>query len=257
VAIKVLRKRLRGRSELVERFLREAEIVSRFSHPGIVPILGLGRLPDHNFFIVMELIDGPDLAKACQNTPLTPRRAAEIVGAVAGAIEHANQRGVIHRDLKPGNVLVDRNGRVFVTDFGFAWFDSELDRDVGSIVGTAGFMAPEQIDPSLAPIGPPTDVYGLGALLRMLVCGPRSASDDSTGEFADLASRDARGRTDDVGHDVPRALIDIWARCLEPNWQRRFRGAGEVGAALQDWLDGEKAPASAPPQSAETNRQAQ
>ena len=160
VAIKVLRKRLRSRPHLVERFLQEAQLVARFHHPNIVAVHGLGRLPDDNFFMVLDLIDGPDLAKLCQPAPLPVIQAVQIVATVADAIQHAHEHGVIHRDLKPGNVLVDSQGHVFDTDFGFAWFDGDSDQQ--AIVGTTGFMAPEQLDRTLGPIGPHTDVYGLG-----------------------------------------------------------------------------------------------
>ena len=165
VAIKVFRKRLRSRSHLVDRFLREGELVARFDHPNIVRIHGLGRLPDGNYFMTMDFIDGSDLSKVLRAAKLSNQEAARIVAVVADAIQHAHLHGVIHRDLKPGNVLLDRNEQVFVTDFGFAWFDETMDREDQSIVGTAGFMAPEQIDRSLGPIGPHTDVYGLGALV--------------------------------------------------------------------------------------------
>ena len=234
VAIKVLRKRLRSRPHLVERFLQEAEIVARFRHPSIVTVHGRGRLPDGNYFMVLDLIDGVDLAKLCRSASLPAQRAAEIVADVADAIQHAHDHGVIHRDLKPGNVLVDERGKVFVTDFGFAWFDGNVDREAGSVVGTAGFMAPEQIDPRLGPIGPPTDVYGLGALLCMLCSGRPPNHDEAISEI------DARGNPssdarmlDEMSRTVPRALMEVCERCLARDWRHRFATAAAVGVALR------------------------
>jgi len=236
VAIKVLRKRLRSRPHLVERFLREAELVRRFRHPNIVPVHGLGRLPDGNYFMVLDLIDGPDLAKLCRFEPLPPRRAARIVADVAGAIQHAHDHGVIHRDLKPGNVLVDGQGRVFVTDFGFAWFDGDLDRNDLSIVGTAGFMAPEQIDPTLGPVGPQTDIYGLGALLSMLCRGRASLSaNPSSGTQVQFAEAAEEVSLTEAHPAMPWGLRSICERCLLADWRARFATATDVAVALQLW----------------------
>ena len=171
VALKVLRKRLRGRRKLVEQFMQEATIAANINHPAIVRVQGLGRLPDGNYFLVMDLVEGSDLAKLYRDGPCPPRRAMEIVAVVAEAIQHAHEHGVVHRDLKPGNVLVDKTGRIFIADFGFACFTDGQTGAKHSIVGTAGFMAPEQLDSSLGPIGPHTDVYGLGALLHALLYG--------------------------------------------------------------------------------------
>ena len=234
VAIKVLRKRLRSRPHLVERFLLEAELVARFRHPNIVPVHGLGRLPDGNYFMVLDLIDGADLAKLCRFEPLPAQRAAQIVAFVADAIQHAHDHGVIHRDLKPGNVLVDGQGQVFVTDFGFAWFDRDVDRQDRSIVGTAGFMAPEQIDPRLGPIGPQTDVYGLGALLCML-CSGRPPYQG--GEISEIQAQ-VEPSTDEpvlgeMHRTIPPILLSVCERCLVRDWQRRFATAADVAVALR------------------------
>lgn len=177
VAVKVFRKRLRNRPSLVARFVNEAQIVARLNHPRIVRVHGIGRLPDDGYFMVMDFIEGGDLAALAARQPISAAQAAAIVADVADAIQHAHDRGVIHRDLKPGNVLIDRSGKIYVTDFGFASTNdivagSELaDGHNEAIVGTVGFMAPEQIDSTLGPIGPHTDVYGLGALLFALLEG--------------------------------------------------------------------------------------
>jgi serine/threonine protein kinase len=206
VAVKVLRKRLRDRPHLVELFLREAQIVARFSHPNIVPVHGLGRLPDGGYFLVMDFIDGCDLAQLARRETITSQRAASIVATVADAIAHAHEHGVIHRDLKPGNVLIDQTGKIFVTDFGFAQLHTG-ESTSHAIVGTVGFMAPEQVDPTLGPIGPHTDVYGLGALLRVL-----------------------------LAENAPQELGAICEKCLADDWQHRYATARQVADALREWL---------------------
>ena len=219
--------------------------MARFNHPNIVRVHGLGRLPDGNCFMVMDFVEGLDLATLCSQEALSAVRAAQVVATVADAIQHAHEHGVIHRDLKPGNVLLDRDGRVFVTDFGFAWFDGELDREDRSIVGTAGFMAPEQIDRSLGPIGPHTDVYGLGALLYMLSCGRPPSVGDTGSEILDRIAPSERkpslGETDRV---LPVGVETICDRCLARAWQDRFATAADVALALRAW-EGSTLPRSA------------
>ena len=237
VAIKVLRKRLRSRPHLVERFWREAELVARFDHPNIVRVQVLVRLPDDNYFMAMDFIDGSDLASVLGLESLSAQKASEIVAIVADAIQHAHQHGVIHRDLKPGNVLLDRDGKVFVTDFGFAWYDGELDHDNPAIIGTAGFMAPEQIDKKLGPIGPHTDVFGLGALLFMLACGRAPNAGATISEALERITTQDSEALRQATHSGPcrRLSRRICQRCLEPEWHRRFSNAADVAIALRAW----------------------
>lgn len=240
VTVKVLRKRLRREPQIVQRFLNEARVVARFSHPHIVPVHGLGRLPRGGYFMVMDFVDGEDLARVCQRGPIASDRAAAIVATVAEAIQHAHDRGVIHRDLKPGNVLVDRQGKVFVSDFGFAWLQSAGPQD-DAIVGTAGFMAPEQIDPRWGQIGPHTDVYGLGALLFMLVTGQPPFAGATTSEILErvIAQRDEGSFQGALQH-VPEALRAICDKCLQQNPSNRFATAQEVALALKVYIEDPK-----------------
>ncbi|HTU24689.1 MAG TPA: sigma-70 family RNA polymerase sigma factor [Pirellulales bacterium] len=236
VALKVLRKRLHSRPHLVERFVREAQIVARFDHPHIVRVHGLGRLPDGGYFIAMDLVDGSDLAGLCETDPVSPARAAEIVAAVATAVNHAHGHGVIHRDLKPGNVLVDRRGRPLVTDFGFAWTEADIGQ--ATIAGTAGFMAPEQCQPALGEISPATDVYGLGALLMMLCCGHPPEPAESTIQINDGRSEPISpiaglSERSSVPVHVPATLRAVWQRCLARNPRDRYQSAADVAAALR------------------------
>ncbi len=234
VALKVLRKRLRQWPRHVEQFVQEAAVAARLRHPGIVPAHGLGRLPDGNFFLVFDWIDGIDLEKRRRDATISARQAAEIVAAVADAIDHAHQQGVIHRDLKPANVLIDSAGNVFLTDFGFAWLAAGTEPFERSIAGTAGFMAPEQIDRSLGPIGPHTDVYGLGALLHALVCNgaapPAYRSGTALGLSTPSSSHQPAGGPD---AEIAARLCPIWDHCLTQDWRTRPDTAAAVAAALR------------------------
>jgi serine/threonine-protein kinase len=149
------------------RFLREARVAAKLSHPGIVPVFDAGEI-DGEPFIVMEYVEGVGADEA----GLDARGAADIVRQAAEAVEHAHRHGVIHRDLKPQNIIVGR-GRAWVTDFGLAKSlsgDSSLSM-TGDIMGTPSYMAPEQARGEIRAIGPHTDVFGLGALLYRLVAG--------------------------------------------------------------------------------------
>lgn len=233
VAVKVLRKRMRRRREMVARFVNEARLVVRLAHPHIVPAHGLGRLPDGGYFMVLDYIDGGDLARICARGALPPARAIEIASAVADAIHYAHERGVIHRDLKPGNVLVNRAGKVFVTDFGFACLRRDAPAEDGAIVGTASFMAPEQFDARWGALGPQTDVYGLGALLFMLLTGRPPFAGATTSEILErvAAPRDAGGFQFPRG--VPPALRRVCEQCLRQTATARFATARAAAIALR------------------------
>jgi serine/threonine protein kinase len=157
VAVKLLRKPLRGNRTAAAHFRAEAALLARLRHPGIVAVHGIGLLPDGGHFLVMDLVEGSDLARQ----PRPPvAEALRWVAEAAEAVEYAHGVGVIHCDLKPSNLLLDGAGHVLVSDFGMARSLAGGDAPHG---GSAGFMAPEQT------ASPRTDVYGLGAVLRALL----------------------------------------------------------------------------------------
>jgi RNA polymerase sigma factor (sigma-70 family) len=185
VAVKTLLSESIANAVLLEAFLREASIVSRFCHPSIVPLLGVGRLPSKSPFLVLQHIDGQDLARLLSATgPMPLPRAATIVIAVAEALHYAHQQGVVHGDVKPANILVTNDSRVFLTDFGFASLFQRSDSP-SLLGGTPGYIAPEVLEPSQGKPGPAADVYALGGLLWNLLTGePPSDS----GRMPDVAA---------------------------------------------------------------------
>jgi RNA polymerase sigma factor (sigma-70 family) len=157
VAVKLLRKPLREHRTAAEHFRAEAALLARLRHPGIVAVHGVGLLPDGGHFLVMDLVEGSDLARQ----PRPPvAEALRWVAEAADAVEYAHGMGVIHCDLKPSNLLLGGDGHVRVSDFGLARSSAGGDAPHG---GTAGFMAPDR------KVSPRTDVYGLGAVLRALL----------------------------------------------------------------------------------------
>src|SRR5262249_24504689 len=214
VAVKLLRKPLRKHETATARFLEEAELLTRMRHPGIVTLHGLGLLPDGGHFLVMDLTEGSNLARELSTGPVPVVRALRWVSEAADAIDHAHLKGVVHCDLKPSNLLLDRAGRIHVTDFGLG---RSLSGDPLSVGGTAGFMAPEQADAAWGPISPRTDVYGLGAVLYTLLAGKPPPS---------LALAALR-------RDVPASVAALCHRCLAREPERRLASAEELAATLR------------------------
>ncbi len=156
----------------VRRFLSEAEAAAGLDHPGIVPVYESGEINGQHFFS-MGFVDGQSLAALLTQGPLPPRQAAELLAQVADAVDYAHERGVIHRDLKPGNILLDQEGHPRVTDFGLAKRvagDSNLTR-TGQALGTPSYMPPEQASGKLDAIRPAADIYALGAVLYATITG--------------------------------------------------------------------------------------
>lgn len=211
VAVKFLRKSFWRRPAAVRRFLAEAETVARLRHDGVVAVRGGGRTPAGGPYLVMDLVDGPDLSRVLRVGPVAAADAVRWVTQACAAVAHAHANNVVHCDLKPSNLLLGPRGRVVVTDFGLArggGLDAACDG------GTPGYMAPEQVDPRRGPIGPAADVYGLGAVLAALLGVPPGS-----------------GRGPLAGA-VPAGLGDICRRCLADRPEDRYRDAAELAAAL-------------------------
>ena len=171
VALKMILAGAHADAEQRLRFVREAEVVARLDHPHVVQIHEIGN-HDGQAFLALEFIDGPTLAELCANLPQDPRWAAGVVKLLARAVHHAHTKGVVHRDLKPGNVMLAGGTRPKVMDFGLA---RQVDAgqghtQTGHIIGTPSFMAPEQAASSKQ-VGPAADVYALGAILYDLLTG--------------------------------------------------------------------------------------
>ena len=171
VAIKALHKMRQSDARAISQFVQESQLLAKLHHANIVRVEGLGQFPGGGYFMVMDFIDGVDLQSRLEVSPLAIPEALGIVQDVASAIGHAHDKGIIHCDLKPGNVLQNRSGNVLVTDFGFAFLIAGSAGSGGnSIGGTAGFIAPEIISGQSQPT-PATDIYSLGVLLWSLVTG--------------------------------------------------------------------------------------
>jgi len=173
VALKVMHDHLVPEPALLQRFYREAKAAARLQHPNVVPVLDVGETPDGKHVMVMELVEGTSLGELME-TSLPPARILAIIRELLLGLEHAHAAGLVHRDLKPDNVLVDRSGVARIVDFGIATFartDEPLDRltGTGMIIGTPLYMAPEQARGE--PVDHRADLYALGIILYEMLSG--------------------------------------------------------------------------------------
>ncbi len=239
VAVKVLAAGPFSNRQAVERFRTEAAVLGRLRHPGIVGVLEAG-IAGGQPFLAMELIGGGSLAERVADGPLEPRAAATLVREIAAAVQHAHAAGVWHRDLKPANILLDESGAARVTDFGLAKLaleESGLTLS-GQALGTPGYLAPEQVDTALHPVGPWTDLYALGALLYHLLVGrPVFAGGNVRETFRQTLESDPMSPRA-LNPAVPTDLEIICLKSLSKEVSGRYPSAAALVDDLQRHLDG-------------------
>src|SRR5687768_14336404 len=223
---------------VVARFRREAETAARLDHPNIVPIYQVGETADGFPFYTMKYASAGSLVQARGSLRRHPRQSVQLMVKVARAVHFAHRKGVLHRDLKPGNILLDAHGEPLVSDFGLARSEaasSYLTRSLTSF-GTPGYIAPEQADGPAARLTPAADVYSLGAILFELLTGrPPFVGDNAFAVMKQSSERPApKIRT--LVRNVDRDLETICARSVERDPADRYQSAAALAEDLENWL---------------------
>ncbi|MFM9378487.1 protein kinase domain-containing protein [Gordonia sp. VNK21] len=244
VALKILGGTGHDDGTFARRFRRECQVVARLGEPHIIPIHDYGEI-DGTLYLDMRLVNGEDLGSVLQNQgPMDPRRAVGVIKQVAAALDAAHSADIVHRDVKPANVLLTVDDFVYLVDFGIARQGSEADTrltQTGTTVGSTRYMAPEQFDGK--PATPASDIYALSAVLYELVTGVAAHSGGTVSEIVRSVVLGGTRPASSVRQGIPAALDGVISRGLDIDPARRFSTAGEFARAAEGALqNGTSAP---------------
>src|SRR6267154_2060333 len=237
VALKVISLGQWASKAHLKRFRLEAEAAAHLEHPGIVPIHEVGER-DGQCYFSMKFVEGGQLDEVVRRAPMSIRQGAELIAKVARTVHYAHEHGILHRDIKPGNILLDAKGEPHLTDFGLARLvesESSVTHTL-EVLGTPSYMAPEQAAGDNAGLSSATDVYGLGAVFYQLLTGHPPFAGGTTFETArlvlDTEPRQPRLRNPKIDRD----LATICLKCLEKDPQRRYSSALALAEDIERWL---------------------
>src|SRR5499427_3465067 len=237
VALKVIRLGQWASKAHLKRFRLEAEAAAKLEHPGIVPIHEVGER-DGSCYFSMKFVVGGQLDEVARRTPMSIRQAAKLIVKVARTVHYAHEHGILHRDIKPGNILLDANGEPHLTDFGLARLlesESSITHTL-DVLGTPSYMAPEQAVGNNKGVSRATDVYGLGAVLYQLVTGQPPFAGGTTYETIKLLLDTEPRQPRLLNSRIDRDLSTICLKCLEKDPKRRYSSALALAEDLERWL---------------------
>ncbi|MGE5214743.1 MAG: serine/threonine-protein kinase, partial [Nitrospirota bacterium] len=221
----------------LKRFRLEAEAAASLDHPCIVPIYEIGER-DGQCYFSMKFIEGGQLDEVVKQSPISMRQAVELVAKIARTVHYAHEHGILHRDIKPGNILLDKIGEPHLTDFGLARLvesESAVTRTV-EVLGTPSYMAPEQAAGGRAKVTNATDVYGLGAVLYQLLTGHPPFAGGTTYDTIKLLLETEPRQPRLWNPKLDRDISTICLKCLEKDSQRRYSSALALAEDLERWL---------------------
>jgi len=236
VALKVPRAAVLQKPEARARFLREPKAAAQLRHPSIVPVYDAGT-EGERYYIASAYIDGRTLEEVIAEGRLDFRRAAKMIRDLAGALDYAHRKGVIHRDVKPANIMIDRQDQTLLMDFGLARLDTSQEKltQDGTVMGTPAYMAPEQADGTMGEVGPSSDQYSLGVVLYELLTGETPFSGPPTVLLFNAINRDPETpRRKDAS--IARDLETICLKAMSKKPQERYPDCGTMAEDLRCWL---------------------
>jgi serine/threonine protein kinase/tetratricopeptide (TPR) repeat protein len=237
VALKVISLGQWASKAHLKRFRLEAEAAARLEHPGIVPIHEVGER-DGSCYFSMKFVEGGQLDEVARREPMPIRRAVELIAKVAHTVHYAHEHGILHRDIKPGNILLDAKGEAHLTDFGLARLvesESSVTQTL-DVLGTPSYMAPEQAVGNNAAVSSATDVYGLGAVLYQLLTGHPPFAGGTTYETIKLLLDTEPRQPRLLNPKIDRDLSTMSLKCLEKDPKRRYSSALALAQDLERWL---------------------
>ena len=226
--------------EAVQRFQAEAQAAARIEHPGIVPIHDVSSQNEIHYY-VMGLVEGESLQAKIDRDSFSAMEAVTLVERIARAVAHAHRGGVVHRDLKPVNVLIDEDGQPRITDFGLAKrMDSDINLTMaGQVLGTPGYIAPEQASGAVD-VGEAADVYSMGAILYALLTGEPPFMADNYMETLHLVQNETPTSPRELRRDIPRDLETVCLTCLAKLPEARYESAEALADDLRRVINGER-----------------
>ena len=235
VAIKVPNRRLFHSAGSLERFLTEARTAAKLKHPAVVPVLYFGRDDGGGCYIVMEYIEGQSLDSLLKQGVLSVEEVVELMLAVASAVATIHRRGFVHRDLKPGNILIDGERKPYVADFGLALHETEQAGRAGECSGTIRYMAPEQVEGKAHWLDGRADLWALGVIFYELLTGRLPFGGANRDElFAEILHRDPKPPRS-IREDIPPELERICIKCLAKPPPDRYATADDLIADLRQF----------------------
>jgi len=232
VAVKEIKPAFAAHPELAERFKREAKTAAGIVHQNIVQVYNFGEPKKGGLFIVMEYVEGQDLKTLlAQAGPVPPVIAALIGHEVAYALAYAHERGLVHRDVKPGNIMVSSHAEIKLMDFGIVRErDSDLTK-TGAFLGTPSYMSPEQLLGE--EVNPTSDIFSLGVVLYEILAGEKPFKADSDSTLSKKVRTEKQRKLRSLNPEVPRKLQSIVNKCLNKRPEKRFQSGEELARALQ------------------------
>src|SRR5437764_1303739 len=237
VALKVISLGQWASKAHLKRFRLEAEAAARLEHPGIVPIHEVGER-DGSCYFSMKFVEGGQLDEVARREPIPIRRAVELIAKVARTVHYAHEHGILHRDIKPGNILLDAKREPHLTDFGLARLvesESTVTHTL-DVLGTPSYMAPEHAVGNNAAVSSATDVYGIGAVLYQLLTGHPPFAGGTTYETIKLLENTEPRQPRLLNPKIDRDLSTICLKCLEKDPKRRYPSALALAEDLERWL---------------------